>query len=145
MVKPEVDACALCANRSLDVLRLFIRQERLLDSDRTHQIALCPEHASALRAGVIDPQQIIFDWTKRHHEELYENTRLVLRPELRCLACNDPLCPHVASQVASLAASSGAGSMDCRSCSATNVIGSALGYVVAIRLRHRNGETTTRQ
>ncbi len=137
MTRPEPDGCALCANRALDAPRLFIRQERLLDSERTHQIALCLEHATALRHGAIDPQQIIFNWTKRFRDQLYENTRLVLRPELRCLSCNDPLCPNVAGR--------GAGSVDCRSCLSSNVLGSALGYPVAIRLRRSDGETTPRQ
>lgn len=125
MISTESEGCALCGRAALAAPRLFVRQQRALDLDRTHQIALCVEHAGALCAGVLDPQQIIFDWTKRFHDHLYENTRLVLRPELRCLACNAPLPAN---------GSRGDKALGCRSCSAWNVIGSALGYPVAVRL-----------
>ena len=118
-------ACALCGAPATDAPRLFVRQKRHLDAERTHQIPLCEEHGIALRAGVLQPQRIIFDWVTRVYDELYENSRLVLHPELRCLACNAPLRDAPSDLVVQL---------QCETCAAGNVVGTALGHRVAVKL-----------
>ena len=117
--------CALCGAPATDAPRLYVRQKRHLDADRTHEIPLCEEHGYALRAGVLPPQRIIYDWVTRAHDALYENARLVLRPELRCLGCNAPLKDVPTDLVFQL---------DCATCEAGNVLGTALGHRVAVKL-----------
>lgn len=125
MEKTDPAACVLCGEPPVDTPRIFVRQDHDMDAPVGHRLALCARHAAELRAGERSPQQIIYDWATRAHGELYRNERLVLRPELRCLACNAPLPdPNGA----------GAAEARCTECGTTNLIGSALGHPVAVKI-----------
>ena len=117
--------CAICGISAVPAPRLFLRQERHFDCPRTHKVGLCAEHGAALRAGLLPPHRVVFDWTQRFHDEIYEGTRLILQPQLTCLACNAPLSESPEEHVARLR---------CNACGGHNAIGTALGYRVAVRL-----------
>lgn len=123
MEKTDPSTCVLCGEPPVDTPRIFVRQDHELDAPVSHPLALCAAHGAELRAGQRTPQQIIYDWATRAHGDLYRNERLVLRPELRCLACN-----------AHLPAYAGAAEARCTECGTTNMLGSALGHAVAVRL-----------
>jgi hypothetical protein len=117
--------CAVCGAPAIAAPRLFLRQERHFDCPCTHEVGLCEEHAAALRAGLLPPHRVVFDWTQRFHDEIYEGTRLILKPQLTCLACNAPLSELSEEHAARLR---------CEACGAHNAIGTALGDRVAVRL-----------
>lgn len=123
MESTDPEACVLCGDAAAAAPRIFVRQEHALDAPVAHRLALCRAHGTELGAGERSPQQIIYAWATRVHGDLYRNERLVLRPELRCLACNAPLPPESVNDVG------------CPACGATNGVGSALGHPVAVRLR----------
>ena len=128
MEKSDPASCVRCGQPPVVAPRLHVRQEHALDASVLHRLALCEAHAAELREGALTPQQIIHAWATREHGDLYRNERLVLRPEMRCLACN-----------ARLAADDdpAAGSDDearCAQCGALNALGSALGHRVAVRV-----------
>jgi hypothetical protein len=123
--KTDLPTCFLCSAPAVDAPRIHIRQEHDLAAPVAHHLAFCDEHGTELRRGQLTPQQIIYDWATRAHGDLYRNERLVLVPELRCLACDAPL-PD----------SNGNGTSEarCAACGATNELGSALGHRVAVRI-----------
>ena len=129
MEKTDAKACVLCGSPPVDAPRIHVRQELALDAAVAHRLALCQAHGDELRGGDLTPQQIIYAWATRAHDDLYRNERLVLQPELRCLACNAEL---VAPDPA---APDGETAIPCSACGAMNAIGSALGHPVAVRLR----------
>jgi hypothetical protein len=148
MEQTDPEACVLCGAPAVDAPRIFIRQELALDAAVAHRLAFCPVHAERLRAGQLTPQQIIYAWATRMHGDLYRNERLVLLPELRCLACNAALSPDRAviestAPPAARPATPDAGDagdapgaeIACARCGAINELGSALGHCVAVRLR----------
>jgi hypothetical protein len=124
MEKTDPETCVLCGSPAVDAPRISVRQEHALDAAVAHRLALCRTHGDELRAGDCTPQRIIYAWATRAHEDLYRNERLVLRPELRCLACNAAL--HATDPPAQEIA--------CSACGAANRLGSALGHPVAVRL-----------
>lgn len=137
MENTDPEACVLCEKRAVDAPRIHIRQELALDAPVAHRLALCAEHGEALRSGGLNPQQIIYAWATRAHADLYRNERLVLRPELRCLACDVVLSvPGTgAAGGPAAAAPEGDSELACAACGAVNVLGSALGHRVAVRMR----------
>ena len=114
--------CALCDSPAAAAPRLVIEQDRHYDCPLRHEVGLCDQHGAELRAGVIEPHRVIYEWTQKHHDELYDGTRLVLAPQLTCLACNAVLEPSDAERAT------------CPGCGAINRIGSALGYPTTVRL-----------
>ncbi len=119
-------ACGLCAAPAVAAPRLVIQQDRHFDCPRRHEVALCEEHGSALRSGLLALHQLIFDWTHRHHAHLYDGTRLVLRTELTCLGCNAALTGAPASNAEETP-------LRCDACGGTNVLGAALGHPAIVR------------
>jgi hypothetical protein len=124
MEKTESGSCVLCGEPAVAAPRVFVRQERELDVPVLHRLALCFMHGESLRNGENNPQQIIYAWATRAYEDLYHNERLVLRPELHCLACNGSI--DGGNPVGEEAR--------CPSCGTMNGIGSALGHPVAVRV-----------
>lgn len=114
--------CAVCDAPAVQAPRLIVEQDRHFDCSLQHRIGLCAEHGAALRAGELEPHRIIYEWTQRHHAELYDGTRLVLAPRLTCLACNAFLASSVGNRTA------------CPECGALNRLGSALGHPAVVRL-----------
>jgi hypothetical protein len=114
--------CAMCDAPSVEAPRLLIEQDRHYDCPFRHQVGLCDPHGAELRAGVLAPQRVIYEWTQKHHDELYDGTRLILMPRLTCLACNGSLEETEDERVA------------CPACGAINRIGSALGYPATVGL-----------
>jgi predicted RNA-binding Zn-ribbon protein involved in translation (DUF1610 family) len=117
----DASRCAVCGARAVDRPRLTVEQDRHYDCPRLHPVGLCADHGAALRAGTLPLHQVLYDWTQKHHDELYDGTRLYLAPRLTCLECNEPL----------------AGSderVTCPACGKVNVVGTALGHPAAIRL-----------
>ena len=128
MEKTESGSCVLCGEPSVAAPRVFVRQERELDVPVLHRLPLCFAHGESLRIGDNNPQQIIYAWATRAYDDLYRNERLVLRPELHCLACNG-----------SIEAGNGIGDeARCPACGTMNAIGSALGHPVAVRVLVRS-------
>ncbi len=124
MEQTDLPTCVLCGEPPVDAPRIFVRQDHDMEAPVGHHLALCAAHGAELRSGQRTPQQIIYAWATRAHGNLYRHERLVLRPELRCLACNAPL-----SEVDADAAET-----RCAACGTTNRIGSALGHPVAVQL-----------
>ena len=127
MEKTDPVSCVLCGDSAADAPRIFIRQEHELDSPASHRLALCDRHGEELREGVLTPQHIIYTWATHAHADLYRNERLVLRPELRCLACNTTLGDEGLLDASIV-------ELRCRKCGVANEIGTALGHRVAVRL-----------
>lgn len=129
MEKPHPEACVLCGESAARAPRIVVHQEHAHAATQDHALALCDAHGAELRAGRLTPQSIIYTWATRAHSALYQNERLVLRPELACLECNAALPGDVRD----------AGDVErdvtCAACGATNTLGSALGHRVAVRLR----------
>jgi hypothetical protein len=123
MERTDPEMCVLCGEPAAGAPRIFVRQVRGLDASIAHRLALCRAHGAELVAGERTPQQIIYAWATRAHDDLYRNERLVLQPELRCLACNGALPRDSAIEVR------------CPACGAANGLGSALGHPVAVRVR----------
>jgi hypothetical protein len=136
-MRPEPEACAMCGEQPAPAPRIHVRQERLLDQERRHIIALCAAHAAELQRGRLAPHEVIFRWASAHFERLYEGVRLALRPELRCLNCNEPLLPPApaAEPVPTPAATPAPAEVECGSCRAGNILGTALGHEAAVQLR----------
>src|SRR5215203_378411 len=84
----DVSHCAVCGETSVDRPRLFVEQDRHYDCPLEHGVGLCQAHGEALRCGEISPQEILYAWVRRHHEELYDGTRIHLVPRMSCLGCN---------------------------------------------------------
>jgi hypothetical protein len=122
MMQLESERCAVCDAPAASAPRLVVEQDRHYDCPRQHPIGLCAEHGAALRGGQLAPHEIVYQWTQRHHDELYDGTRLVLVPRLTCLACNAIFATDAHDRFA------------CPECGAVNVIGTALGYPAVIRL-----------
>lgn len=135
MENADPEECVLCTKHAADAPRIHIRQELALDAPVAHRLALCAEHGEALRSGALNPQQIIYAWATRAHADLYRNERLVLRPELRCLACDAALPAPAAGAAGAAAAPDDESELACPACGAVNVLGSALGHRVAVRMR----------
>jgi hypothetical protein len=123
MALPDGRICGICDQPAAPAPRLTVLQDRHYDCPQQHEIGLCAEHGTALQGGAIALHQLLFDWTHRHHAELYDGTRLVLAAETRCLGCNVPLSPGEDES-----------SVRCPACGRTNVIGSALGSPAIVRL-----------
>jgi hypothetical protein len=113
----------VCDHPAVPAPRLRIRQERHYDCPLYHEVGLCAEHGAALQGGAIALHQLLFDWTHRHHADLYDGTRLVLSAEPMCLGCNAALSP-----------ADGESMVRCPSCGKENVLGSALGTPAIVRL-----------
>jgi hypothetical protein len=131
MEKTEPVPCVLCGDSAAETPRIHVRQEHELDSPVAHRLAICGKHGEELRVGAITPQHIIYTWATHADPGLYRGERLVLRPELRCLACNTSLGHGDGAPEAQVA------ELRCRKCSAMNAVGSALGHPVAVRLLQR--------
>jgi phage FluMu protein Com len=125
MEKTHPSTCVLCGAPAVDAPRIHIRQEHDLDAPVAHHLAFCDEHGTELSRGQLTPQQIIYDWATHAHADLYRNERMVLVPELRCLACNALLADGNGTSPAEIA---------CAACGAMNELGSALGHRVAVRI-----------
>jgi hypothetical protein len=119
----ESSRCGLCEHPAAAAPRLRIRQERHYDCPRFHDVGLCAGHGAELQGGEIALHQLLFDWTHRHHADLYDGTRLILSAEPMCLGCNAALSPR-----------DGESTVRCDSCGKTNVLGSALGSPAFVRL-----------
>ena len=123
MPLPDSRVCGICGLPAAPAPRLTICQERHYDCPRQHVVGLCDAHGSALQAGTLALHELLFDWTQKHHTDLYDGTRLVLWAEPMCLGCNAPLSPE-----------ENATSVHCAACGKTNVLGSALGSPAFVRL-----------
>jgi len=120
---PDSRTCGVCDQPAVPTPRLTILQDRHYDCPIRHEIGLCVEHGAALQAGTIALHQLLFDWTHRHHAELYDGTRLVLCAEPVCLGCNAALSPG-----------EGETSVRCAACGKANLLGNALGSPAIVRL-----------
>lgn len=128
----RVALCVICAEPGARAPRIYIRQHREIAQERVHELSLCKTHGAALRAGEIAPPKIIYDWAYRERARLIDSARLVLRPELRCLACNS-LLPTV-DQDGDLGRIDGERlGLVCSHCRTQNVVGFALGCMVAVK------------
>jgi hypothetical protein len=114
--------CAVCDGPAAEAPRLIVEQDRHFDCPFQHHIGLCETHGAALRGGGLEPHRVIYAWTQRHHDKLYDGTRLVLMPRMTCLACNALLETSVGDHTA------------CPACGALNRLGSALGHPMTVRL-----------
>lgn len=130
MEKTEPVLCILCGGSATETPRIYVRQEHELDSPVAHRLALCGRHGEELRDGTITPHHIIYTWATHADPGLYRGERLVLRPELRCLACNASLGDGAALEAEVV-------EVRCRKCGGVNAVGSALGHRVAVRLLQR--------
>jgi phage FluMu protein Com len=117
----DASHCAVCGNLSADRPRLFVEQDRHYDCPQEHGVGLCKEHGEALRTGRLTPQEILYDWVRRHHDEIYDGTRIYLMPRMTCLGCN-----------ATFASSEQ--NYNCPDCGTVNVLGTALGHPTAVRV-----------
>lgn len=117
----DASHCAVCGDVSAERPRLFVEQDRHYDCPQEHGIGLCKEHGEALRTGRLTPQEILYDWVRRHHDEIYDGTRIYLMPRMTCLGCN-----------ATFASSEE--NYSCPDCGTVNVLGTALGHPAAVRI-----------
>lgn len=117
----DASRCAVCGARAADETRLLVEQDRHFDCPRRHQVGLCPEHGAAVRDGRLAVQEVLYDWVQKHHDELYDGTRLYIAPRLTCLRCNEPFVTNEERHA-------------CAKCGAINVLGTALGSPAAVRL-----------
>jgi len=124
MKKCDVSHCAVCGEASVDRPRLFVEQDRHYDCPLEHGVGLCEVHGQALRCGEITPQEILFNWVRRHHDELYDGTRIHLMPRMTCLGCNAMFATSEERYT-------------CPDCGTVNVLGTALGHPTAVRIATR--------